>query len=145
MATFSKRTLRILGDVLTDWSTLTPIGHLFEDNGIGLPPPEVADEAVQGVNGQRRGLTAQYVAPLDSVIAPPPSPAAWVSGKTLTEAADSVGGLQIAAGPRPLPSRRGPCPQPRAAARHGEPQERGMANEAGSPHRRSRRARGFAT
>ncbi len=64
MATFSKRTLRILGDVLTDFSTLTPIGHLFEDNGIS-PPPEVAEEAVQGVNGQRRGLTAQYVASLD--------------------------------------------------------------------------------
>ncbi|WP_138733594.1 abortive infection family protein [Modestobacter excelsi] len=65
MATFSKRTLRILGDVLTDWSTLTPIGHLFEDNSISPPPPEVAEEAVQGINGQRRGLTAQYVASLD--------------------------------------------------------------------------------
>src|SRR4051794_30874503 len=65
MATFSKRTLRILGDILTDWSALTRIGHLFEDNGVSLPPPEVAEEAVQGVNGQRRGLTAQYVASLD--------------------------------------------------------------------------------
>jgi hypothetical protein len=65
MATFSKRTLRILGDVLTDWSALTRIGHLFEDNGVSLPPPEVAEEAVQGVNGQRRGLTAEYVASLD--------------------------------------------------------------------------------
>src|SRR4051794_26650355 len=64
-ATFSKRTLRTLGDVLTDFSTLTPIGHLFEDNGIGLPSPEVAEEAVRGVNGQRRGLTAQHVASLD--------------------------------------------------------------------------------
>lgn len=59
MATFSKRTLRILGDVLTGWSALTPRGHLFEDNGISLPPPEVAEGAVLGVNGQRRGLTAQ--------------------------------------------------------------------------------------
>lgn len=37
------------------------------------------------------------------------------------------------------------CPQPRAPARHGEPQERGMADEAGSTHRRSGRARGFST
>jgi hypothetical protein len=65
MATFSKRTLRSLGDVLSDFSTLTLIGHLFEDSGIGLPPSEVAEEAVRGVNGQRRGLTAEYVASLD--------------------------------------------------------------------------------
>lgn len=65
MATFSKKTLRTLGDVLTDWSTLTSIGHLFEDHGIGLPSPKVAEEAVRGVNGQRRGLTAEHVASLD--------------------------------------------------------------------------------
>jgi hypothetical protein len=39
MATFSKRTLRILGDVLSDWSTLTPIGHFFEESGISPRPP----------------------------------------------------------------------------------------------------------
>jgi len=44
------RTLRVLGDVLSDWSTLTPIGHLCEDNGIRCPPPEVAEEAVQGIS-----------------------------------------------------------------------------------------------
>ncbi|MDP5184827.1 hypothetical protein QOZ88_19515 [Blastococcus sp. BMG 814] len=51
MATFSKRTLSILGDILTEYSSLTPIGHLFEDHGINPPPPEVAEEAVRGVNG----------------------------------------------------------------------------------------------
>jgi hypothetical protein len=65
MATFSKKTLRMLGDILSDWSTLVPIGHLFEDNGITFPPPHVAEAAVQGINGQRRGLTAQYIANLD--------------------------------------------------------------------------------
>ncbi len=65
MATISRRTLRVLGDVLTAWSTLVPIGHLFEDHGISLPPSDVADEAIRGVDGQRRQLTAQYVASLD--------------------------------------------------------------------------------
>lgn len=65
MATFSKRTLRILGDVLTDYSSLKPIGHLFEDHGVNPPPPEVAEQAVRGIDGQRRGLTAEYVASLD--------------------------------------------------------------------------------
>lgn len=65
MATFSKRTLRELGDVLSDFSTLTPIAHLFDDLGIPYPPPDVAEEAVRGITGQRRGLVAQYVASLD--------------------------------------------------------------------------------
>lgn len=65
MATFSKRTLRELGDVLSDFSSLNPISRLFEDADIPFPPSDVADEASRGITGQRRTLVAQYIAGLD--------------------------------------------------------------------------------
>lgn len=65
MATFSKRTLRELGDVLSDFSSLNPIARLFEDADIAFPPDDVADEASRGITGQRRTLVAQYIAGLD--------------------------------------------------------------------------------
>lgn len=65
MATFSKRTLRELGDVLSDFSSLNPIDRLFQDADIAFPPNDVADEASRGITGQRRTLVAQYIAGLD--------------------------------------------------------------------------------
>lgn len=65
MATFSKRTLRELGDVLSDLSSLNPIARLFDDADIAFPPDDVADAASRGIVGQRRTLVAQYIAGLD--------------------------------------------------------------------------------
>jgi hypothetical protein len=50
MTTFSMRTLRVLGDLVSDSSTLTLIGHLCEDRGISSPSPEMAEEVVRGIN-----------------------------------------------------------------------------------------------
>lgn len=65
MATFSKRTLRELAETLSGWSVLRGIQALFEDADIPFPPADVAEAAIAGVDGQRRGLTYQYVASLD--------------------------------------------------------------------------------
>ncbi len=64
MATVSNKTLRILGDILSGWSNLARIQHLFEDHGISLPHG-VAPDAEHRLGGRRRGLAAQYVAALD--------------------------------------------------------------------------------
>lgn len=64
MASFSNRTLRVLGDVLSGWSSLARIQHLFEDHGISLPP-DAAPASRSRFGGRRRALTAQHVATLD--------------------------------------------------------------------------------
>lgn len=62
---FSPKTLRELGNVLSDFSTLGPIGHLFDDARIGIADDDVAARLEATTSGQRRTLVAQRVAALN--------------------------------------------------------------------------------
>jgi hypothetical protein len=65
VATFTKRSLRQLGDVLSTYYVIRTIHDLFEDAGVPFPPQDVAEAAAEGVDGARRSLMWQYLASLD--------------------------------------------------------------------------------